>query len=341
VNVSLKRAACFAAVTLVLLIAVGRVSGQSAASADDAPPMQENSTFLDGAAGGPGMPPKGAPAAQQPLSDLTLGNFFSEGWDDAWAVRHRATGTPDYPLLRVQTNELLRLLRMNFFEQSNLNSPTRKNLVDADAFIDWAFNRRFMIEVDAAHQWIDTRPGGGSDFSGDNSYFLTRFKLIDTEASACTFNFKVTTPNYGIATNDTQFTYAITGFEDMAYWLNLERVGLYYTVCFDTLAGPAAAGAQRNDMQYDISVAKTITAPNTGIFRDLTLFEENFAQTLLDGPTAGRTFVTMTPGLRFNFGTCDCWKMGNFNALILGVDLPVTSFQPWSETWRLSYIKVF
>jgi len=49
----------------------------------------------------------------------------------------------------------------------------------------------------------------------------------------------------------------------------------------------------------------------------------------------------MTPGLRFNFGTCDCWKMGNFNALILGVDLPVSTFQPWSETWRLSYIKVF
>ena len=73
----------------------------------------------------------------------------------------------------------------------------------------------------------------------------------------------------------------------------------------------------------------------------MTLFEENFAQTVLDGPTPGRTYVTVTPGLRFNFGPCDSWKMGTLNALILGVDLPITDYQPWSETWRLSYIKGF
>jgi hypothetical protein len=338
----LKRTSALAAAVLALAIAVGRVSGQNVANDDGGTPStQDNASLFDGGTGGPGTAPNRAPAAQQQLSDLTLANFFTAGWDDAWAVRHRATGTPDYPLLRTQTNELLRLLRVNFYEQANLNNRVRKNLVDADAFIDWAFNRRFMIEMDAGHQWVDTRPGGGSDFSGDVSYFMTRFKLIDTEGSECTFNFKVTTPNYGLGNNDSQLTYAITGFEDLAYWLNLDRVGLYYTLSFDTLVGPTAAGVLRNDVQYDISIAKTITAADAPIFRDLTLFEETFAQTLLDGPAAGQTYVTVTPGLRFNFGTCDCWKMGKFNAIILGVDLPISTFQPWSETWRLSYIKCF
>ena len=40
------------------------------------------------------------------LSDLTLLNFFSAGWSEDWAKRHRATGTPDFALLR--SNELPR-----------------------------------------------------------------------------------------------------------------------------------------------------------------------------------------------------------------------------------------
>lgn len=272
-------------------------------------------------------------------SDLTLGNFFVAGWDDDYALRTRATGTPDFPLLRVQTNELLRLFRANVYEQVNVNSPTRKDLVDVDGFIDWSFNRRFEIELDEAYQWADAR--AGHEVGGGFSYAATRAKLFDTEGTECTFLFKVTTPNPALSINDTMFTYGLTGFEDLAYWCNLDRVGLYYSFVFDTLTGPGAATAQRNDVQYDISVAKTITGPDAPIFRMVTLFEENFAQTILDGPTPGRTYVTITPGIRFNLGTCDCWKMGAFNAVILGVDLPITSYQPFSETWRLSYIKCF
>ncbi len=258
-NSAMKRAAYFTALMLILSIAGGGARGQTVASEDDGnSPAQDNSSFLDAAGGGAGAAPGHAPAVQQQLSDLTLGNFFSDGWNDNYALRQRPTGTPDYPLLRVQTNELLRLLRVNFYDQHNLKNATRLNLVDLDGFVDWAFNRRFMIEVDAAHQWVDNR-SGSNDFSGDNSYALLRFKLIDTEASECTFNFKVTTPNYGTGVNDSTITYAITGFEDLAYWLNMDRVGLYYTVSFDNLAGPAAVGAQRNDVQYDISIAKTVT----------------------------------------------------------------------------------
>ena len=241
--------------------------------------------------------------------------------------------------MRVQTNELLRLFRTNFYDQVNVDSATRKDLVDTDAFIDYAFNRRFMVELDGAYQWADMR--AGHEVGGGFPYILTRFKLLDTEASECSFLFKVTAPNPALTVNDTTFTYGLSGFEDLAYWFNLDRVGLYYSFVVDNLEGPAAVGAERNDVQYDISVAKTITCPDNPLFGNLTLFEENFAQTVLDGPTPGRTYLTVTPGLRFNFGPCDCWKMGKFNVLILGVDLPVSSYQPWSSTWRLSYIKCF
>ena len=50
--------------------------------------------------------------------------------------------------------------------------------------------------------------------------------------------------------------------------------------------------------------------PGYAAFGKLTLFVENFAQTDLDGSEAGRTLVTVTPGLRFNFGKCIASKMG-------------------------------
>jgi len=328
-------------VALVVSAISGGKFGPSLVSAQDMGPSSE-ATPTDGdppSAAGIDLGPYRAAGGQETLPDLTLANFFSAGWNEDFAVRQRESGTPDYPLLRVQTNEVLRLFRLNYYEQANLNNRTRKDLINTDAFIDWGFNRRIMIELDGAYQWVDPRTG--PDTSGGSTYLLTRIKLIDTEASACTFNFKVATPNPSLAVFDTTITSALCGFEDLSYWFNLDRVGLYYTVSLDNQAGPAAVGAQRNDVQYCLSVAKTVTGPDAPVFQMLTLFEENFVQTLLDGPTTGRTYVTMTPGLRFNFGPSNCWKMGSNNVLILGVDIPVTTYQPWCATWRLSYIKVF
>ena len=228
-----------------------------------------------------------------------------------------ACGKPARPICPccVQTNEVLRLFRNNFYEQTDVNSPTRRNVTDYDGFFDWSFNRRLMIEFDGAYQWADSR--SGPDTSGGNPGILTRVKLIDTESSSCCFNFKVLAPNVPLAVSDTTFTYGLAGFEDLAYWFNWDRVGLYYSVVFETLSDPAATGAKRIDVQYNVSIAKTFTAADAPIFRKLTLFEENFAQTDLDGPTAGRTYVTITPGLRFNFANLTHAKMGTDNAVIL------------------------
>src|ERR1700690_2341650 len=51
-------------------------------------------------------------AGRRQLSDLTLLNFFTEGWGEAWAHRHRET--PDMSLLRVTTNFLEREYRLDY-----------------------------------------------------------------------------------------------------------------------------------------------------------------------------------------------------------------------------------
>src|SRR5262249_54489676 len=55
-----------------------------------------------------------------PLSDLTLANFFTEGWNEESSKRRRASGTPDLALLRVQTNFMEREFRFNYFFQNDI-----------------------------------------------------------------------------------------------------------------------------------------------------------------------------------------------------------------------------
>ena len=60
--------------------------------------------------------------------------------------------------------------------------------------------------------------------------------------------------------------------------LGLYRVGLYYSALFDNYAGPHAVGATQSDVQYDVTVAKTLTRPDTPLIGNFTVFLETFAQ---------------------------------------------------------------
>jgi hypothetical protein len=54
-----------------------------------------------------------------------------------------------------------------------INSARRENLDSLDAFIAYAFNRRFMVEVLANHSWVDACDKI-PDFDGTQARLVTR-----------------------------------------------------------------------------------------------------------------------------------------------------------------------
>jgi hypothetical protein len=274
------------------------------------------------------------------LSDLTLLNFFSAGWDEDFSRRVRDTGTPDYALLRVQTNFMEREFRVNYFYDQAIHSKTREHLTNMDAFIAYGFNRRFMIEVLDNYQWAGAR-GKTADTDGGDPQIIGRVQLVDTDPSSYSFNFKIIAPDRGIGQTQTTFNYGFAGFNDLAYWLNLSKTGLYYSVSFDSLTGPHAVGALKDDVSYDISLAHTLLPMDTPWLGGFTTFLEAFGQTNLDGAAAGATVVTLTPGIRFNLGTTGLMKFGLDNSILFGVDIPVSGPRPYDVGYRLTYIKNF
>ncbi len=117
------------------------------------------------------------PAPAQP-SNLTLGNFFTEGWDQEWVRRRTPGEAPDMSLLHVQTNFLEREFRTDYYSQQNTGGNKTGNVSFADALIAYGINRRFMIEVVGNYQWNNARTGSGT--SGAGAALVARVQLVES-----------------------------------------------------------------------------------------------------------------------------------------------------------------
>ena len=270
-----------------------------------------------------------AEPSEQP-SNLTLSNFFTEGWNQEWTHRVNPEGAPDMSLLHVQTNFLEREFRFDSYNQQNLSNDSNKGTYFTDALVAYGINRRFMLEVVTNYEWKD--PKGSDNINGAGGALLGRVQLVDVPGSSYAFNVRVSAPNEGIGLEQTEFTASLAGWQDLT-GLGLKRVGLYYSLQEDTYAGPAE-GAKRNDLAYDVSVAKTWTDRDKGNF---TTFVELYATTNLDGPANARglryTEVNVTPAIHYN--------LTRNNVLMFGVDLPVSSPHDFTKTYRLTYVYDF
>jgi len=268
------------------------------------------------------------PAFSEP-SNLTLSNFFTDGWTDAYDKRVTPGGAPDMALLHVTTNFLEREFRTDYYSQENLAGDGTKNIQFVDWLIAYGLNRRFMIEAVGDYEWKNARTG--DDVSGGGAAAVARVQLVDVPGASYAFNFRVTTPNDGIKVKQTTLSPALAGWNDLTS-LGLKKVGLYYSLQEDAYAGPAAPGSKHNDLTYAISLAKTWTEPTTPFFGNFTTFAEFYGTTVLDGDDQN-TALNFTPGIRFLI----CPR----NVLMAGVDLPLTHPHDFDTTWRVTYIYNF
>lgn len=266
-------------------------------------------------------------ASVETRTPLTLGNLFSEGWDQPWSHVSDPDAAPDMALLRVQTNFLEREFRFDFYSQQNPHNLAKRDVEFVDGLVAYSFNRRIMIEAVGNYEWDDYRVG--RDRNGGDGAFLGRLQLVDVPGASYAFSLRVTPPNDGIGGEQTNASFALAGWHDLTP-LGLPRVGLYFHVQEETYIGPGVKGAKRNDMTYDISLAKTWVKPGVPVVGNFTTFVEGYGTTNLDGDKWGSTMVTITPGFRTTL-----WHN---NVLMGGVDIPVTGPRPFDAIFRLTYI---
>jgi hypothetical protein len=271
----------------------------------------------------------GKEGSDQP-PDLGILDFFSAGWDVPEA--HPSRTTRDMALLRVEAAYVEKEFRVDLVHTNYRGDTPYSGGYLTKASLAYAVNRRLQIEVSGLYAW-NVIPGEPPANGGGASASL-RFQLVDTVPSSYAFQVEVESPVRGFGENRTAMAYSVAGFQDVSTWLPaLGPVGLYYSLKWENLLGPADAGDERNALVWDVSVARTWTAPDTPIVGTFTTFLEAWMATALDGDAAGKLNFALTPGVRF-------WFLPE-NSLILGVDIPLNSGAPYSATWRATYFLGF
>lgn len=262
------------------------------------------------------------------LLDLTLSNFWSEGWNESWSKRPRE-GTPDMSLLRVQTNFLVQLFRLDAFVETGIENAKVSEIRNATAILEYAFNRRFMMALFSNGEERKTRIGPDEDGLGGGMF--ARFQLYDLEHNSLALTVKAVLPDRDLGERQTTLSYTLSGWHDLAD-LGLKKMGLYYHLQHEIIAGPHSEGAKMNDLTFALSLAKTWTDP-APVIGNFTTFLEGYAKSDIDGPHPGKTVVSLTPGMRVNL-----WKT---RILMMGVDLPLTGPKPYDGIFRLTFIAAF
>ena len=266
---------------------------------------------------------------QGTVSDLSLASFLSEGWDRPWSKFQRGEGTPDMSLLRVQTNFLVQLFRLDTTLETGRTSPAFSGGESVMSTVEYALDRRFMPGVFVNHQWLTGRHGPDDD--GSAGGLFGRFQLIETQQSSLAFTLKMVLPDHDLGEHLTTWSHALAGWQDLSP-LGLGRTGLYYHVQHEMPGGPAPAGATRNDATYDLSLATTWSSPHATL-ENFTTFVEAYGKTLLDGEHAERTNLWLTPGFRFT--------LSSRHILMFGVDIPVDGPRPNDQLFRFTWIANF
>jgi len=266
-------------------------------------------------------------AFDQP-TNLTLSNFFTDGWDQAWTQRDTPDGAPDLALFHGDTAFLERDLRMDY--SSEEYTPGDRSIRTLDGSIAYAFNRRIMLEAVSDYVWKEYHSGSAQ--SGGNGTLEARIQLVDVPGAAYAFKLSASEPNHGLGSHETEWSYGFGGWNDLTR-MGYGKVGVYYSIEGYTYAGPAATDTRRNDIGYTVALAKTWTAPDKPLFGDFTTFAELYGGTNIDGKPRGNTSLDITPGVRFD--------VGRGNILMAGVDLPLTWPHQFEAVYRLTYIMYF
>lgn len=254
------------------------------------------------------------PAALWP-EDLTLANFFSEGWTQGWSEPEEGPeDAPRFRLLRIQRAFWERELRLTY------NFTFRGDRPSADeqegAFeLELPISRRFLIEFE----------GGTVALQPDKQSWRTRnadlavtpeVMLAETHTLSFSSGMAVRTPTGGDAA--AQGRTSITPY--LALWKDLgHRIGLHTFIGGEIPLGGFESGAPKAIVQYALAPTITVTSREKPYLGDLTFFVEVNGDTNVQGSDNGATSVSFLPGTRWMVLN-GLWFATGYEIFIAGTD---------------------
>ena len=264
--------------------------------------------------------------------ELSLGTFFTEGWDKAWvSPPPGGGGAPRQGWLNSFDGVFYRLgvVTYGYSNDFHENGNQHTGLLQLYS----PFNQRFELRTDIP-MVVSNRGAAGTSYKtnfGDLA-ITPRFILSETKDVTQSFNVAFRTP-----TGD---TYNLNGVSAVTptyeFWSNWWR-GL-------VLRGGVGFFLPYGGQSFDEAGARTSFIANAAVgyyftphdltpIGDLVFYLSTNLGQLIDGRGPNTTTVTLTPGFRTHLG-CNWYLLG-------AVEVPVTHPEPFNYQLLVGLMKVF
>ena len=254
---------------------------------------------------------------------LTLGTFFSEGWNEPWRASPRSTtDTPRQGWINAYDGVFYRLAFIDFQYQNNNLQNGNEYLGTIISFIP--ISRRFQMRFDVP--FIASNKGGeNNNYHGNFGDFVIspRFLLSERRDFSQVVECLVSTPTgqqvngNGQTTLTPQYEFCHGGLP----WRSVIRGGTGLTIPTNDLGA-------RTTYNYNLAIGKYWT-PREAMLGDFLTFLAVNGYSTVDNLGPAYTFLSVTPGLRFH--------LRHNYYLLSGIEVPLTGPTNQSFAWAPNF----
>lgn len=265
--------------------------------------------------------------------DLTLSNFFSEGWKfTQWEEPEQEEDqdqAPRFRLLKIPATVFEREIRMNYSFTNN-GDRGRVDEHEWEFEIEIPVSRRLLLEVEPTIVSISPRDNDSHSGFGDTS-LIARIMLMETRNTTVLSILDLKLPtgdeDLGLGSGMTTITPGIGMWRDLG-----GRYALHGFFGLDIPVGGKSDEDPDTTVVYGTAITKTVTSKDTPYFGNLTFFVE-FNGSSDIGSGSDNTVVSILPGVR--------WNLGHEFWLMPGIEFPVIGRDEFDSRVWLSVLKDF
>ncbi|MFQ5862576.1 MAG: transporter [Candidatus Brocadiales bacterium] len=263
--------------------------------------------------------------------DLTLSNFFSEGWEFTWweEPERGPDQAPRFRLLKIPATVFEREVRMNYSFTNNGDSG-KLDEHEWELEFEMPVSRRLLIEVEP--KVLSVSPDNSDDHSGfGDTSFLARIMLFETRnttlLSVLDAKFPTGDENRELGSGKTTIS------PGLGFWRDLgRRFALHSFFGLNIPIGGTTNADPDTTVNYGAALTKTLTPKDKPLLGDLTLFVELNGSSDV-GSRDDTTVVSILPGIR--------WNLGHEFWLMPGIELPVIGRDEFDNRTWFSILKDF
>ena len=263
--------------------------------------------------------------------DITLSNFFSEGWKfGQWEEPEQEPDqSPRFRLLKIPATVFEREVRMNYSFTNN-GDGGKLDEHEWEFEFEMPISRRLLIEVEPTIVSISPKNDNNHNGFGDTS-FITRVMLLETRNTTLLslLDVKIPTGNedLGLGSGMTTISPGIGMWRDIG-----GHFALHSFFGLDIPSGGKSNDDPDTTVNYGAALTKTVTPKDTPFFGNLTFFVE-FNGSSEVGSNGDTTVVSILPGAR--------WNLGHNFWLMPGVEFPITGRDEFDNRIWFSVLKDF